>query len=70
VGLQRRDTEQVLTYASAALRTAEQTGSGVIRRKLHSLQIELEPMRGDFAFRALSDDIEELLNAYRTASAT
>ena len=37
LGVQRRDLNQLTTYANAALETARQTGSGVIGRKLQAL---------------------------------
>jgi len=60
LGAQRRDLEQVITYADAAVETVRQTGSGVIVRKLMSLQPYLVPFLNDGRARDLKKSIEAL----------
>jgi hypothetical protein len=47
LGAQRRDLDQIVTYADAAAEIFLQTGSGVIVRKLGSLQAYLAPFLSD-----------------------
>lgn len=60
VGLQRRDPDQTVSYASAALDTVRQTRSGVVARRLHHLQRHLAPLQTDRHIRHLSRQIAEL----------
>ncbi|MGH3345318.1 MAG: hypothetical protein ACRDPK_21120 [Carbonactinosporaceae bacterium] len=57
IGVQRRDTEQAVMNANAALDLARQTGSGVIARKLHSLQNHLASFLGDPRVRDVHEQI-------------
>lgn len=57
IGVQRRDPEYLVMYAGAALDTARQTGSGVIGRKLQSLQTRLVPFLNDRHVRHLNEQI-------------
>jgi len=57
ISVQRRDPECLVMYAGAALDTARQTGSGVIGRKLQSLQDQLTPFLSDSHVRYLSEQI-------------
>ncbi|WP_414169374.1 helix-turn-helix domain-containing protein [Streptoverticillium reticulum] len=47
LGVQRRDTEQALGCANAAIELAHQTGSGYVARKLNSLRAQLESLMPD-----------------------
>jgi len=47
LGVHRRDSEQVLEYASAAVELAEHTGSGYVGRRLQGLQAKLRPLLSD-----------------------
>jgi tetratricopeptide (TPR) repeat protein len=60
LGTQRRDSDQVITYADAALELVSQTGSGVIARKLSSLQPHLVPFLSDSRVRDLHGRIGAL----------
>ena len=61
LGMQRRDTEQVVHYGRQAVELAEQTGSrGYIGRKLQSLQAQLTPMLGNPRLSSLNDQIASL----------
>jgi tetratricopeptide (TPR) repeat protein len=62
-GAQCRDPDRILTYASAALDTARQTGSGVIGRKLQDLQTYLTPFLSDSRIRRLDTDITDQISA-------
>ena len=64
VGVQRRDPDQVVEYADAALDTACQTGSGVIARKLQGLRVDLGPFLGDSRVR----DVDKQIMALTVAS--
>ena len=64
VGVQRRDPDQVVEYADAALDTARQTGSGVIARKLQGLRVDLGPFLGDSRVR----DVDKQIRALTLAS--
>lgn len=46
IGVQRRDVDMLVTHAEAALDLAEQTGSGVIARRLLLLRNQLDPALG------------------------
>jgi transcriptional regulator with XRE-family HTH domain len=60
LGIQRRDTEQVVHYGGLAIELAEQTGSrGYIGRKLQSLQEQLVPL-SDPRLSTLSHQISQL----------
>lgn len=63
LGVQRRDVDQLLSYASRALKLASQTKSGYVVRKLDGLQRQLTPMRSDKRVSDLSDRISALTSA-------
>lgn len=63
LGAQRRDVDQLVTYANAALDTARQTSSGVIGRKLQNLQLHLTPFLPDRRVRQLDREIATLTRA-------
>jgi hypothetical protein len=63
VGAQRRDIDQLIMYANAALDTARQSGSGVIGRKLSGLQAQLGPFHRDRHLRYLDQQITSLAGA-------
>jgi transcriptional regulator with XRE-family HTH domain len=60
VGAQRRDLDHLVSYASAALDAARQTGSAVVVRKLKTLQGELAAFRDDSHVRHLDEQITTL----------
>ncbi|MEV6826660.1 transcriptional regulator [Amycolatopsis sp. NPDC051102] len=61
IGVQRRDTHQLVTYGSAALDVARQTGSaGYVGRKLAVLRPQLAPFRADTHVRHLEQEIPRL----------
>ncbi|WP_103343904.1 helix-turn-helix transcriptional regulator [Amycolatopsis sp. CA-126428] len=60
LGAQRRDADQVLTYAGAAVDAGHRTGSGVISRKLRSLQPHLAPLMGSSKVQQLDAHINAL----------
>lgn len=60
IGAQRRDPDQVVAFADAALEAAHQTGSGVIRNKLRTLQPRLAPLLGNKQVWQLNDNINAL----------
>jgi tetratricopeptide (TPR) repeat protein len=60
IGAQRRDPDQVVAFADAALEAAHQTGSGVIRNKLRTLQPRLAPLLNNTQVRQLNDNINAL----------
>jgi len=60
IGVQRRDIDQVVSYANEALRIARQRGSGWIGRKLLGLRTELEPLKPDHRVRDLTEQISAL----------
>jgi tetratricopeptide (TPR) repeat protein len=62
-GAQCRDLDRILTYASTALDTARQTGSGVIGRKLQDLQAYLTPFLSDSRIRRLNTEITDQISA-------
>jgi len=57
LGVQQRDTEQVIQYASAAIKLADETNSGYVGRKLDGLNSKLAPLASDDRIRRLSDAI-------------
>jgi hypothetical protein len=57
LGLQRRDLDQLLIHSSAALDMAQQTGSGVIGRKLQGLQPHLVPYLKDPRISRLNTEL-------------
>ncbi|MEC3979656.1 helix-turn-helix transcriptional regulator [Amycolatopsis sp. H20-H5] len=60
LGLQRRDVDQLVNHAGAAANIARQTGSGVVCRKLQSLQGQLTPLLTDCRVRQLDQEITAL----------
>ncbi|MFI0412405.1 helix-turn-helix domain-containing protein [Actinomadura sp. 3N508] len=61
LGLQRRDLDQLLSYADDAVTVAEQTNSsGYIGRKLQTLQSQLAPLLSDRRVALLNDRIAQL----------
>ncbi|MEO3768243.1 helix-turn-helix transcriptional regulator [Streptomyces sp. B5E4] len=60
IGVQRRDIDHIVSYASEALRIARQRGSGWIGRKLLALRTELEPLKPDHRVRDLTEQISAL----------
>ena len=64
MGLQYRDPEQLVMYADAALDTVRQTGSGVICRKLQSLQTRLAPFISDRHVRHLDEQITAVTRTF------
>ncbi|MGH4012581.1 MAG: helix-turn-helix domain-containing protein [Pseudonocardiaceae bacterium] len=60
LGVQRRDVNELVTYANAALDTARQTGSGVIGRKLQGLQPHLALFLTNRQVRQLNREITTL----------
>lgn len=63
VGAQRRDLDQVLVHADAALAHAQGSGSAMIARKLLTLRPHLAPLMDDFRARELNDRITALTAA-------
>jgi transcriptional regulator with XRE-family HTH domain len=57
LGLQRRDLDQLLIHSGAALDMAQQTGSGVIGRKLQGLQPYLVPYLKDSRISQLNEEL-------------
>jgi hypothetical protein len=66
IGAQRGDTNQLVTYADAALGVVAQTGSGFIGRKLRTLQGYLAPLLGNSSVRQLNHEIMTLPGGFRT----
>lgn len=60
VGVQRREAEQVVSFGREALAIAEHTGSGVVGRRLQTLQLKLKPLLSDPAISQFNDDISAL----------
>ncbi|MFE3176747.1 helix-turn-helix domain-containing protein [Amycolatopsis sp. NPDC059090] len=61
VGVQRRDTDQLVMYGNAALDAARQTGSaGYVGRMLHNLRPQLKPFLADGHVRHLDQQIVQL----------
>jgi hypothetical protein len=63
IGVQRRDVDLLVTHAEAALDLAQQTGSGVIARRLQGLQTQLAPMLGGMRVHRLHQRIATLTGA-------
>lgn len=63
VGAQRRDLDQVLVHADAALAHAQGSSSAMIARKLLTLRPHLAPLMSDPRARALSDRLSTLTAA-------
>lgn len=60
LGIQRRDIDQLLTYARAAIEVAQQTRSGYVKRKIQGLQGQLLPLLSDRRISHLSQEIAML----------
>ncbi|MEU7584454.1 helix-turn-helix transcriptional regulator [Streptomyces sp. NPDC041068] len=60
LGIQRRDVDQLVSYASQALDLAAQTKSGYVVRKLEGLQGQLQPLLSDGRVSELNDQISAL----------
>lgn len=60
LGVQRRDVDQLVSYANEALNIARQRGSGWVGRKLYGLQMQLEPLKEDRRVRDLTGQISAL----------
>ncbi|MGP3969958.1 transcriptional regulator [Streptomyces sp. 6N223] len=60
LGIQRRDIDQLLTFAHAAIELAQQTHSGYIKRKIQGLQGQLSPLLSDRRISHLSQEIAML----------
>ena len=63
IGVQRRDSDRLITHADAALDLARQTGSGVIGRRLRGLQAQLAPLLDDTKVRHLHQRIAAVTGA-------
>lgn len=61
IGVQRRDTDHIITFTDAALDTARRTGSGVISHKLQHLRPHLAPLLGNTEINRLDHEITALL---------
>ncbi|MFD7161056.1 helix-turn-helix domain-containing protein [Kribbella sp. NPDC059898] len=66
VGVMRRDVEQTVNYATAAMDLSEQSGSGVIARKLAGLNHQLTNHRHDARLLRLSEQISARLAGERS----
>lgn len=64
IGVHRRDTDQIVNYASAVLATARQTGSGVVVRKLRGLQPHLAPLLTNQQIQQLDAEINSLIGSH------
>jgi hypothetical protein len=62
-GAQRRDVEQLVTYATEAVELARQTGSGYIGRKLAGLRPHLAAVANDPRVRQLQEQTTALVGA-------
>jgi hypothetical protein len=60
VGIQRKDADQVVNYASEVADIAEYTGSGVVGQKLRGLKRRWQPLMGDIRMRDLDERITTL----------
>jgi hypothetical protein len=61
IGVQHKDTSQILRYASDAIDIAEQTHSvGYLGRKLTGLQERIQPLLADARMAELNDRISRL----------
>jgi hypothetical protein len=63
VGAQRGDLDQIITHADAVLIHAQETGSGMIARKLLDLRPHLRPLHTDPKIRELDARITTLTAA-------
>ncbi|MEV0260762.1 helix-turn-helix transcriptional regulator [Streptomyces sp. NPDC050617] len=63
LGAQRRDVDQIISYAGDALDLARQSASGYAARRLHSLQPRLVPFLSDRRVSDLNDRIAALAYA-------
>jgi tetratricopeptide (TPR) repeat protein len=61
IGAQRRDVEQMVTYADRAVELARQSGSGYIERKLAALRPHLTGQISDSRVRHLQHEITSLV---------
>jgi transcriptional regulator with XRE-family HTH domain len=60
IGAQRGDPDQVLVFAGAVVLAAQQTGSGVVSRKLRTLQPHLAPLLHNKQVSQLNESINAL----------
>jgi hypothetical protein len=67
VGVMRRDAEQTISYATAAMELAGQSDSGVIARKLAGLAQQLSTRQQDSRLSNLSRDISARIAVERSA---
>ena len=63
VGAQRRDPEQLVMYADAALDIARQTHSRMVGRKLQVLRAHLGSFVGDRHVRHLDEQITAVIGS-------
>jgi hypothetical protein len=63
IGAERRDSDQVVTYGSEALRLARETGSGFVGRKLLGLRSAVGTLTGDSRVADLTAEITALTTA-------
>ncbi|MEV0537045.1 helix-turn-helix transcriptional regulator [Kitasatospora sp. NPDC050463] len=63
LGAERSDLDQVVVYSRAAMKLADQTGSGYIGKKLEGLQARLVPLMGDRRVSELHQQISALSSA-------
>ncbi|MFI5709760.1 hypothetical protein [Kribbella sp. NPDC051620] len=66
VGVMRRDVEQTVRYATAALELTGESGSGVIARKLAGLNQQLSALDGELRLSELRQDISASLAVERS----
>ncbi|WP_016698510.1 hypothetical protein [Actinoalloteichus spitiensis] len=64
IGVHRRDHDQVIAYANAAVATARRTGSGVVNHKLRGLQSYLDPLLVDQRIQRLDADISDIVGTH------
>jgi hypothetical protein len=62
----RRDVEQTVKYATAAMELSEQSGSGVIARKLAGLNHQLTNHHHDVRLFRLSEQLSACLAVERS----
>ncbi|MEU9194858.1 helix-turn-helix domain-containing protein [Streptomyces hundungensis] len=60
IGIQKRNIDQLVSYASQAVDLAAQTKSGYVVRKLEGLQVQLQSLPSDGRVTALNDQITAL----------
>ncbi|MGH3972437.1 MAG: helix-turn-helix domain-containing protein, partial [Pseudonocardiaceae bacterium] len=65
IGMQRRNVDQIITHAEAALEIARRTGSGFIGRKLQGLQGHLTPLLENSRVRQLDQQIMDSYGNFR-----